>query len=214
MPKKELALLRMFPCLGDVYWNPATVFRIEVGPAVVAGNVGCVLVCGDRKTDLEARWNILRARHRNKERVEIRAVSLLGVTCVEGVAVPPSGAALVVAHVGEYVLIDRATFVVITAFHVDNLLDRELGRKSCNRNQLVRGKKTLLLRRAQSSRAALSALPTDNVIDDLEVIRVLFGFRSFCVQCFVAIFALASLSQRKVAGLRDDAHGLEVPGAR
>src|SRR3954447_3561729 len=97
MTKKELTLLRVLPCFGDVDGNPSVIAGVEIGPAVVAGDFARVFICGYRKADLEARRNLLRAGHRNEERVEIGAVAPFCVACVESVSVSPACAALVIA---------------------------------------------------------------------------------------------------------------------
>src|SRR5690349_10204908 len=68
MSEEEFALFGMLPCFGDVDRNPSVVFRIEICPAMVAGNVTFVLVCWNRETNLESRGNALRASHRDEKR--------------------------------------------------------------------------------------------------------------------------------------------------
>src|ERR1700733_12732483 len=55
---------------------------------------------------LKARWNLLRARHRDKHGVEIRAVAVLRIAGPERVAVSPTSAALVILHSAKNVFIN------------------------------------------------------------------------------------------------------------
>src|SRR5256885_1602440 len=58
----------------------------------------------------------VRIGKRNKERMKIRAITFLGVAGVEYVPRTPSGAALVILHVGEDVLVDSTGFCEIRVF--------------------------------------------------------------------------------------------------
>src|SRR5690242_788850 len=63
MAEKEFSLFRVLPGFRDIHGHPSAVLGVEVGPAVIAGNLTGVLVGRKRKSDLKARGNTLRARH-------------------------------------------------------------------------------------------------------------------------------------------------------
>src|SRR6266478_6853847 len=101
----------MLPGFGDVDGNPSHLVDVELGPAVVTGDFGGVLVGREGEADLEARRNVLRTRHRHEDGVEVGAVAALGVAGPKCVAVSPPGAGLVVSHGGKDVVVDRARLV-------------------------------------------------------------------------------------------------------
>ena len=97
--EEVVAFLRMLPRLGDVHRNPSFAVDVKIGPAVVAGDLGGMFVGRQRESDLEARGNALRPRHRDEQGMEVGAVAFLGVAGVEHVAVSPARAGLVVLMV-------------------------------------------------------------------------------------------------------------------
>src|SRR6266404_5398428 len=94
--EKVIMLFLMLPCLRNVYRDPAGGIQIKLCPAVVSRNLRGALIGGNRKPDLKARGNLLRPRHRNKNRVKIGAVAMLRIAGPERVAVSPAGAGLVI----------------------------------------------------------------------------------------------------------------------
>src|SRR5580704_18753728 len=64
--KKIIAFLLMFPRFGYVDRNPSMGGFKEFGPAGVPGNLGGMFVRWERKTNLEARGDSLRTRHRHE----------------------------------------------------------------------------------------------------------------------------------------------------
>src|SRR5690348_17201369 len=118
MPKKELSLLRVLPGFRDIHRYPSMILGVEVGPAVIAGNFTGVLVAWQRKSDLEASGNALRARHRYEEGMEVGAVPALGIARVQGIAMSPAGPALVVTHVGQHILVKHASFLIFPSLHI------------------------------------------------------------------------------------------------
>src|SRR5437660_10574473 len=61
--EEEFALFRMLPRFRDVNRHPSVIFRIEIGPAVIAGDVARMLVRWQGEADLESGRNLLRTRH-------------------------------------------------------------------------------------------------------------------------------------------------------
>src|SRR4051812_4292948 len=88
------------------------------------------------KTDLKARGDLLRPRHGDEKGMEIGAVAAFGITREEGVAAPPSGATLVVAHVVEDVFVDGVRLLHPRRPWI-NSLRGQLRRQSGHRHQLV-----------------------------------------------------------------------------
>jgi hypothetical protein len=61
--KEIIAFVWMLPGFRNVHWNPSFSIDIEIGPAVISGDLAGMLVRRKRESDLEARWDALRARH-------------------------------------------------------------------------------------------------------------------------------------------------------
>src|SRR5712692_325552 len=89
-PEEVIALGRILPSFRGVRGHPAETIQIELGPAVVAGNVSFGLVLRQRKADLEPGWNTGGAHHPDEQRVEIGAVAALGRAGPNGVAAAPA----------------------------------------------------------------------------------------------------------------------------
>src|SRR5271166_7109780 len=99
-----------FPRLGDVHRNPADLWRVELSPTVIAGNVGLVLVLGERKADVEPGGNVVCAQHAYEWRVKIGAVAVLGVAGPHRVAAAPTGSGLVIAKSREQIVVGSFSF--------------------------------------------------------------------------------------------------------
>src|SRR5215471_18681876 len=106
--EEVITLLLVLPGFGDVDGYPSAIARVKLRPAVIAGNFALALVRRKRKPDLEPAGDLLRARHRDKERMKVGTVAPLRVARPESVAVSPAGAGLVIAHVGQRVIVERA----------------------------------------------------------------------------------------------------------
>src|SRR5208282_3980276 len=109
--KEIVPLLGMLPSFGDIDRNPAFAVDIEIGPAMIAGDLGGMLVGGKRKSNFEAGRNALRAGHGDEQGMKVGAVAFLGVARIENIAVSPAGSGFVVAHGSEDVVVDGAGFV-------------------------------------------------------------------------------------------------------
>src|SRR5436305_3969270 len=171
-----------------------------------------MLVVRKRKANLESRGDFLRARHGDKQGVEVRAVAALNAACVKCVTVSPAGAALVVAHVCQDVLVNSTTLFIIAAFHLSDLLDGKLGRQTSNRYKLVGREQTSLLGRAQTAESAGRTLTSDHVVGNLEAVFLFVGLGGFGEQHLIAVFVFMSLPQREIAFLRKHPHVLEWAG--
>src|SRR6266576_6133778 len=104
-------LLLVLPRLGNIDGNPSDLVNIELRPAVVTRDLCRRLIRREREANLEAGRNLLRTRHRHENGMEISAVAALRITGPQRVPVSPPGAALVVTHGAEDVLINRVRLV-------------------------------------------------------------------------------------------------------
>src|SRR5882724_3773511 len=129
-------LLLVLPCFGNVDGNPSGLVDIELRPAVVTGNLGRMLVRREGKANLEARWNLLRSRHRHEYGMEIGAIAAFRITGPQRVPVAPAGAAFVITHGAEDVLINRVCLVELRGRAL-GLLDRELCRQAAGGDEPV-----------------------------------------------------------------------------
>ena len=130
-------LLLVLPRLRDVYRNPTMRRLEEIGPAVIAGDLGGVLVRRQGKSNFKARGNSLGARHGDEQRMKIGTVAFLGIAGIEHVAVPPARAGLVVAHGSKDVVVDGPGLVERRGLALGDFY-RELGGKAGDRDQFVR----------------------------------------------------------------------------
>src|SRR5258707_1204682 len=96
-----------------------------------------MLVRRQREANLKARWNALRPRHGDEQRMEIGAVALLSVAGVEHVAAAPASAGFVVAQRSEDVVINCTRFVERLLFTLSNL-HGEIGGQSRDGHECVR----------------------------------------------------------------------------
>src|SRR5580704_1954308 len=101
----------MFPGFGDVDGNPPVGRIEEIRPAVISGDVGGMFVGWQRETDFETRRNALRTGHGDEEGMKVGAITFLRIAGVEHIAPAPTGTGFVVAHGGEDVIVDGASFV-------------------------------------------------------------------------------------------------------
>ena len=152
------------------------------------------------------------AGQRDEQAVEVAAVAGLAVAGPGGVAATPAGAALVVAHVCQDVLVNSTTFFVVAAFHLGDLLDGKLSRQTSNRYKLVGREQTSLLGRAQTAESAGRTLTSDHVVGNLEAVFLFVGLGGFGEQHLIAVFVFMSLLQREIAFLRKHPHVLEWAG--
>src|ERR1700687_6120687 len=111
----------MLPRFRDVYGNPSMLRLKEIGPAVVSSDLRRVFVRRQRESNLKARRNSLRTRHRNEQGMKVGTVALLGIAPVEHVASPPTRARLVVTHGCEHVIVDGVCLVERRNFTFGNL---------------------------------------------------------------------------------------------
>src|ERR1700739_2513730 len=88
---KEIVLLLLsFPRLRNVNRDPADFVRIELSPAVITANISFGLVFRHWKTDVEASRNPVSPQKSNERRMEVCAVSALGVTSPQRVPASPT----------------------------------------------------------------------------------------------------------------------------
>src|SRR5579864_1112707 len=118
--------------------------------------------------------------------MEVGAIAMLGVARIESVTMPPSCSGLVVTHVGEHIVVDGAAFLVVTATHARDLLDRELGWKPGSWNKLVRTEKTFERHGFYRDVRGGLALATNHVVNHVKAVLVFIGFRRFSVEHLVA----------------------------
>ena len=109
--EKVVAPFRVLPGFGNVHGNPAFAVDIEIGPAMVPGDLAGASFGRQREPNFEASRNALRSRHGDEQGMEVSAIAFLGIAGVENVAVAPSGPGFVVAHGGEDVVVDGAGFI-------------------------------------------------------------------------------------------------------
>src|SRR6266403_5324083 len=102
MGSKEIVVfLLVLPGFRNVDGHPSDRVKIELCPAVIAGNFRRCLIGRQRKSDLKSRRNFLRPGHGYKNRMEVGAISVLGIAGPERVSVAPAGTGLVVLHGAE-----------------------------------------------------------------------------------------------------------------
>src|SRR5438105_1581382 len=106
--EEVIFLFLMLPGFRDVYREPAALLRVKLSPAVIAGNLRRIFTFRQRETDLESGRNVLRVGHGDQDRMKIGAIAALRITGPQGIALAPAGSALVVAHGGERVIVERA----------------------------------------------------------------------------------------------------------
>src|SRR5467141_2410224 len=136
-PEEIVFLLRVLPGFRRVNRYPAVGLNIELRPAVISRYGAIMLISRQRKTNFEARRNSGRPHHTDKQRVEISAVATLGRAGPYRIAVPPTGAGLVVAHRGDDVVVDCSRFRE-RVLDPTRLLRRELRDDSVERHAAVR----------------------------------------------------------------------------
>src|SRR5579863_9669400 len=110
----------MLPGFRNVYRYPAFAVNVKVRPAVITRDLRGVFIGWERESDFEARGNSLGARHGDKQRMKIGAVTLLGITGVENVSMSPASSSLVVAQSCENVVVDGASFLDRLGFSLSN----------------------------------------------------------------------------------------------
>ena len=126
----------IFRGFGSIDGNPAGSVEVELGPAVVAGDITFGFGFGERETDFEARGDARSAHHANEERVEIGAIAALGSAGPNCVAAAPTFAGLVVMHGGNDVVINVARFGKIRGI-ARSLLLGQLGNHAVQGNKPV-----------------------------------------------------------------------------
>ena len=102
-----------------------------------------MLIGRQRETDLKSGRNALRTRHCDEQRMKVGAVAFLRVAGVKHVAVSPSSAGFVVAHVVEDVVVNGAGLIERRRLASRNF-DGQFCGESCDGDQLVRSEVLLL----------------------------------------------------------------------
>src|SRR4051812_22231932 len=90
---------RMLPGFGNIHWHPAMTGLKEIRPAMVARNFTAMLIPWEGKPNLESRRNTLRARHGDKQRMKIRAITPFSVAGIQYVSPSPARPRLVILHI-------------------------------------------------------------------------------------------------------------------
>ena len=112
-------------------------FRFEeISPAVIARNLGGMFIGRKRESDFEACRGPLRTGHGDEQRMEIGAISLLGIASVKHVTVTPSCAGLVIAHGGENVVVDRSRLIQRSGYALGDF-DCQVGGKPGDGHKFV-----------------------------------------------------------------------------
>ena len=101
----------IFPSFGGIDGHPAYAIEIKFGPAVVAGDVALGFAFGERETHFEACRNAGGTHHADEKGMEVGAVTALGGASPDGVAAAPAFAGFIVAHGGDDVLVNVASFL-------------------------------------------------------------------------------------------------------
>src|SRR6185437_272470 len=106
--KEVVDLLPVLPGLGGVDGNPSDSSDVKLRPAMVTGDLRVSGGGRQRKTYFESRRNAGGAGHADEEGMEVGAIAMLGCAGVDGVAVPPTRALMVVMHGSDHVVVDLA----------------------------------------------------------------------------------------------------------
>ena len=98
---------RVLVGFGDVGRNPVVLVGVEEGPAVVASDGSFSVSFGNWKTDFKASRQSFCTSQRNKQAVEVGAVSELAVAGPDGISVAVTWSRLVVLHVRVDSLVEK-----------------------------------------------------------------------------------------------------------
>src|SRR5260370_15582878 len=140
-PEEIVFLLWVLPGFRRVNRYPAVGLNIELRPAVIARYRPIMLISGQRKTNFKARRNSGRPHHADKQRVEISAVAAFGRAGPYRIAVPPTGAGLVVTHRADHVVVDCSRFLQ-WVLDTTRLLRRDICDDPFERHAAVRMQET------------------------------------------------------------------------